>query len=377
MTDGVGVDAALECVGTGESMATAFAIARPGSIVGAVGAPHDVEVPIDTVIFRNVGLRGGVAPARRYIPELLDDVLAGHINPGRVFDFETDLEHVAGRGDGRAAGDQVARARRGRLMAPNHIAQVNHDQLFPGHVSTLAVTDPELIEVFDNFAFDEVLRTRRLDVRTRLMVQLAAMIAVSGAARVPRHARRRAHRRGHAGRDQGDRLPGRAVRRHGQGLRLPPRHQRGPHRARRRVAPAGPVHHHARDPRSRRAWRSRSRSSAPSRRRRSTPPRRPTSSTSSASCRPTASATTSPGAGSTCRPASCSPSACSSPLGGCEPAGQGPRRRRTSTSATTAPGSSTSSRSSCRSSAIRARSTGCGRIDEVPRPDARPMEDPP
>jgi len=41
-----------------------------------------------------VGLRGGVSPARRYIPELLPDVLEGRINPGRVFDFETDLEHL-------------------------------------------------------------------------------------------------------------------------------------------------------------------------------------------------------------------------------------------------------------------------------------------
>ena len=80
--------------GTGESMSTAFAIARSGGIVGAVGAPHDVEVPINTVIFRNVGLRGGVAPARRYLPELLEAVLAGTINPGRVFDFETDLDHI-------------------------------------------------------------------------------------------------------------------------------------------------------------------------------------------------------------------------------------------------------------------------------------------
>ncbi len=103
MTDGLGVEAALECVGTGESMATAFAIARSGSVVGAVGAPHDVVVPIDTVIFRNVGLRGGVAPARKYIPELLSDVLAGRINPGRVFDFETDLDHIV---DGYAAMDE-------------------------------------------------------------------------------------------------------------------------------------------------------------------------------------------------------------------------------------------------------------------------------
>ena len=62
-------------------------------------------------------------------------------------------------------------------MTISEAAQRNHDELFPGHVSTLKVTDPELIEVFDNFAFDEVLRHGDLDVRTRLMVQLAAMIA--------------------------------------------------------------------------------------------------------------------------------------------------------------------------------------------------------
>ena len=62
-------------------------------------------------------------------------------------------------------------------MAPNERAQKNHDALFPGHVSTLAMTDPELIELFDNFAFDEVLGEGSLDARTRLMVQLASMIA--------------------------------------------------------------------------------------------------------------------------------------------------------------------------------------------------------
>jgi threonine dehydrogenase-like Zn-dependent dehydrogenase len=95
LTNGVGVDAALECVGTAESMATAFGVARPGSTVGFVGVPHDVEVPIDTMFSRNVGLRGGSAPVRTYIPELLDDVLDGRINPGTVFDFETDLDGIA------------------------------------------------------------------------------------------------------------------------------------------------------------------------------------------------------------------------------------------------------------------------------------------
>jgi 4-carboxymuconolactone decarboxylase len=65
-------------------------------------------------------------------------------------------------------------------VAANDQARKNHDELIPGHVSTLAVTDPELIEYFDNFAFDEVLRYGTLDTRTRLMVQLAALIAGQG-----------------------------------------------------------------------------------------------------------------------------------------------------------------------------------------------------
>lgn len=62
-------------------------------------------------------------------------------------------------------------------MAISEKAQQNHDELFPGHVSSLKDSDPELIEYFDNFAFDEVLRHGNLDTRTRLMVQLASMIA--------------------------------------------------------------------------------------------------------------------------------------------------------------------------------------------------------
>ena len=69
------------------------------------------------------------------------------------------------------------------MMASTDTARRNHDELFPGRDSTLARTDPELVEYFDNFAFDEVLRHGDLDPRTRLMVQLAATIgcqAVSG-----------------------------------------------------------------------------------------------------------------------------------------------------------------------------------------------------
>ncbi len=62
-------------------------------------------------------------------------------------------------------------------MRISETARKNHEELFPNRESTLAVTDPELIEVFDNFAFDEVLQYGNLDTRTRLMVILAAMIA--------------------------------------------------------------------------------------------------------------------------------------------------------------------------------------------------------
>lgn len=103
VTNGIGVDAVLECVGTNEANQTAFAIARPGAIVGRVGVPHNVEIPSEGTFYRNVGLRGGPAPARAYMPELLDAVLAGKIHPGRVFDFTTDLDHIA---DAYAAMDQ-------------------------------------------------------------------------------------------------------------------------------------------------------------------------------------------------------------------------------------------------------------------------------
>ena len=94
LTDGIGVDAALECVGTGQSMATALGIARPGSTVGVVGAPHGVDIPFEANFWRGVGWQGGVAPARAYIPQLMRDVLSGSINPGRVFDFETSLDDI-------------------------------------------------------------------------------------------------------------------------------------------------------------------------------------------------------------------------------------------------------------------------------------------
>lgn len=95
LTDGVGADAVLECVGTKESMDQALASARPGSTVGFVGVPHGAEPPMGQMFSRNVGLAGGVAPVRGYLADLLPRVLDGQINPGRVFDSVLPLSQVA------------------------------------------------------------------------------------------------------------------------------------------------------------------------------------------------------------------------------------------------------------------------------------------
>ncbi|TWH03882.1 threonine dehydrogenase-like Zn-dependent dehydrogenase [Nocardioides sp. J9] len=92
ITGGIGADAALECVGTDEAMRTAIGVTRPGGGVGFVGVPHGVELPIRTLFEKNVGLRGGIAPVRRYLPELLALVQDRRIDPGRVFDLTLPLE---------------------------------------------------------------------------------------------------------------------------------------------------------------------------------------------------------------------------------------------------------------------------------------------
>jgi threonine dehydrogenase-like Zn-dependent dehydrogenase len=95
LTDGVGADAVLECVGNDAAMRTAFNIARPGSTVGFVGVPHGIELPVRRMFAKNIGLAGGMAPVRTYLPDLLARTLSGAIDPGRVFDLTLPLDEVA------------------------------------------------------------------------------------------------------------------------------------------------------------------------------------------------------------------------------------------------------------------------------------------
>jgi threonine dehydrogenase-like Zn-dependent dehydrogenase len=95
LTDGIGADSVLECVGTQESMMQAITATRPGGSVGYVGVPHGVSLDGQQLFFSHVHLHGGPAPVRKYLPKLIDLVFNGTINPGKVFDLVLPLADVA------------------------------------------------------------------------------------------------------------------------------------------------------------------------------------------------------------------------------------------------------------------------------------------
>lgn len=95
ITGGVGADAVLECVGTDDAMKLALKVARPGAMVGYVGVPHGVQLNVGAMFARNVGITGGIAPVRAYLPDLLERVLTGTLDPSPVFDRRVGLSEVA------------------------------------------------------------------------------------------------------------------------------------------------------------------------------------------------------------------------------------------------------------------------------------------
>ncbi|HEX5144904.1 MAG TPA: zinc-binding dehydrogenase, partial [Mycobacterium sp.] len=95
MTEGIGADAVLECVGTDQAMQQAIESARPGAFVGFVGLPHGVSIDGAKLFRSQVGLRGGPAPVRHFLPELISLIFDGTIDPGRVFDTTMPLDDVA------------------------------------------------------------------------------------------------------------------------------------------------------------------------------------------------------------------------------------------------------------------------------------------
>jgi len=95
LTNGVGADSVLECVGTQESMMQAINSSRKGGYVSYVGVPHGVELNGEQLFFSHVHLHGGPAPVRRYLPDLIKLVWERKIEPGKVFDLKLPLDQVA------------------------------------------------------------------------------------------------------------------------------------------------------------------------------------------------------------------------------------------------------------------------------------------
>jgi threonine dehydrogenase-like Zn-dependent dehydrogenase len=94
LTNGIGADSVLECVGQ-ESMMQAISSTRPGGYIGYVGVPHGVELGGEQLFFAHVHLHGGPAPVRRYLPTLIDLVWSRKINPGKVFDMTLPMDQTA------------------------------------------------------------------------------------------------------------------------------------------------------------------------------------------------------------------------------------------------------------------------------------------
>ena len=95
LTKGIGADSVLECVGTQEAMSQAIRCTRAGGSVGYVGVPHGVELNGEQLFFSHVHLHGGPAPVRRYLPQLINLVWNGKIDPGKVFDLTLPLDQIA------------------------------------------------------------------------------------------------------------------------------------------------------------------------------------------------------------------------------------------------------------------------------------------
>ena len=102
LTEGIGADSVLECVGTQESILQAIGSARSGGWVGVVGVPHGVSLEGQHLFFNQIHLHGGPAPVRRFLPDLIGRIQRRELDPGKVFDLELSLEQAA---DGYAAMD--------------------------------------------------------------------------------------------------------------------------------------------------------------------------------------------------------------------------------------------------------------------------------
>ncbi|MEY4985756.1 MAG: hypothetical protein RLZZ359_642 [Actinomycetota bacterium] len=107
LTNGDGAPRVLEAVGKQDAIDMSIAVTRDYGFIGRVGAAQYENMPLNFgTIMRNIGVYGGVAPARAYIEPLMQDILDGKINPGKVFDLSVSIDNIAS--GYKAMADRVA-----------------------------------------------------------------------------------------------------------------------------------------------------------------------------------------------------------------------------------------------------------------------------
>jgi threonine dehydrogenase-like Zn-dependent dehydrogenase len=97
LTGGEGAHVVLEAVGHMPAYEQAYGVVRPGGVISRVGIPQYEDAPVGfgSLFGKNVTLTGGPAPVRAYLEAAIPQVLAGDIDPGKVFDRTVSLDDAA------------------------------------------------------------------------------------------------------------------------------------------------------------------------------------------------------------------------------------------------------------------------------------------
>jgi len=95
MTESIGADCVLDCVGSAPAREMVMGMVRPGGRVGCVGVPESIpDIKAGDIFWKNITIGGGIAPTRTFIPELMPDVLSGKLDPAPVFDMTLPLSEL-------------------------------------------------------------------------------------------------------------------------------------------------------------------------------------------------------------------------------------------------------------------------------------------
>ncbi|AKE40282.1 alcohol dehydrogenase zinc-binding domain-containing protein [Corynebacterium kutscheri] len=95
LTGGLGAHCVIEAVGSKQAIEQAIGSCRPGGHIGYVGVSHDATLDMGGLFFSQVHLMGGPAAVRKFLPQMIELIYQGKIEPGKVFDQVLPLEQAA------------------------------------------------------------------------------------------------------------------------------------------------------------------------------------------------------------------------------------------------------------------------------------------